>query len=176
MHFPVVNLLPHLFDSARGLIASLRLFQIALSGILRSPLSFFDTTPLGRILSRFSKDQEVLDNELPGVLYSVSRLMTVFLVRLLMQRSGIQFLSIFASVFGVVALVFYTFPYLGIVFLPMTITYWFVARYYRASSVETKRLDSILRSKLYASVSESLTGLSTIRAYRIQVSCSSCFK
>lgn len=79
-----------------------------------------------------------------------------------------QFLTIFASLFGVIALVFYTFPYLGIIFAPLAVIYYFIARYYRASSVETKRLDSILRSSLYASVSETLTGLATIRAYNIQ--------
>lgn len=133
---------------AGGLVGSLRMYKAALKGILRSPLSFFDTTPMGRILSRLSKDQEVLDNELAGVLYS--------------------FLSIFFSIFGVIALVFYTFPYLGIIFPFMATIYYLVGIYYRATSVETKRLDSVLRSSLYASVSESLTGLSTIRAYRIQ--------
>ncbi|KAJ2912814.1 hypothetical protein MD484_g7600, partial [Candolleomyces efflorescens] len=128
-----------------GLVASLRIFKAALKGILRSPLSFFDTTPMGRIVSRLSKDQETLDNDLAPALYS--------------------FASIIASVFGVVALIFYTFPWLGIIFVPLTIIYYFVSVYYRASSVETQRLDAILRSSLYASVSETLTGLATIRAY-----------
>lgn len=38
--------------------------------------------------------------------------------------------------------------------------------YYRRTSIEVKRLDSILRSLLYASFSEALTGLGTIRAYK----------
>jgi ABC-type multidrug transport system fused ATPase/permease subunit len=58
--------------SIGGLIASLRIFNAALNGILRSPIAFFDTTPMGRILSRFSKDQESMDNEVANVLYSVS--------------------------------------------------------------------------------------------------------
>ncbi|RXW22412.1 hypothetical protein EST38_g3441 [Candolleomyces aberdarensis] len=120
-----------------GLVASLRMFRSALKGILRSPLSFFDTTPMGRIVSRLSKDQETLDNELAPVLFS--------------------FLSIVTSVFGVIALIFYTFPWLGIIFVPLTVIYYLVSVYYRASSVETKRLDAILRSSLYASVSETLT-------------------
>ncbi|KAJ7175337.1 multidrug resistance-associated ABC transporter [Mycena filopes] len=149
-----------------SLAASLNLFKTALAHVLRSPSSFFDTTPMGRILSRLVKDQDTLDNELSMTLMSL--------------------LSSFASVLGTVALVFYTFPYLGIIFAPMAIMYYLVALYYRRSSVETKRLDSLMRSALYASytgailtlffsspysdltLSETLTGLSTIRAYRNQ--------
>lgn len=58
-------------SSAGGLAAGLRMFKAALHSILRSPLSFFDTTPMGRILSRLTKDQETLDNELAAVLFSV---------------------------------------------------------------------------------------------------------
>ncbi|OBZ78499.1 Canalicular multispecific organic anion transporter 1 [Grifola frondosa] len=107
-------------------IWGLSMFKVALMAVLRSPVSFFDTTPMGRIL---------------------------------------QLLSTFSSVLGTVALVFYTFPYLGIIFVPLMILYYLAAIYYRRSSVETKRLDSLLRSALYASYSESLTGLSTVRAY-----------
>lgn len=65
-------------------------------------------------------------------------------------------------------MVFYTFPYLGIIFAPLSVLYYIVAKYYRSTSVETKRLDSLMRSALYASYSEALTGLSTLRAYRVQ--------
>ncbi|PPR03716.1 hypothetical protein CVT24_007391 [Panaeolus cyanescens] len=131
-----------------SLIASLNLFKAALNGVLRSPTAFFDTTPMGRILSRLSKDQDTLDAEL---------VMTLF-----------PALNSFSSVIGTAALVFYTFPYLGIIFLPMGILYYMISVYYRHSSVETKRMDSVLRSVLYASFSEALTGLATIRAYREQ--------
>jgi len=56
-----------------------------------------------------------------------------------------QLLSTFSSVLGTVGLVFYTFPLLGIIFAPSI--------YYRRSSVETKRLDSLMRSALYGSYS-----------------------
>ncbi|KAF7760155.1 hypothetical protein Agabi119p4_10831 [Agaricus bisporus var. burnettii] len=132
-----------------SLAASLTMFRAALKSVLRSPTSFFDTTPMGRILSRLSKDQDTLDNELSFTL--------------------LQFLNTFSSILGTIALVFYTFPYLGIIFVPMSAMYYLVAAYYRKSSVETKRLDSLMRSSLYASYSESLTGLSTIRAFKGQV-------
>ncbi|KAH8110166.1 multidrug resistance-associated ABC transporter [Phellopilus nigrolimitatus] len=131
-----------------GLYASLRLFKAALTGVLRSPVSFFDTTPMGRIMSRLSKDQDTLDTQLSMVMF--------------------QLLSTFSNVLGTVALVFYTFPYLGIIFVPLSMLYYLVSKYYRKSSVETKRLDSLMRSALYASYSETLTGLATVRAYREQ--------
>ena len=62
-------------------------------------------------------------------------------------------IHIHSSVVGTAVLVFYTFPYLGIIFIPMIILYYTAAIYYRASSVETKRLDSLMRSLLYASYS-----------------------
>ncbi|KAI3614178.1 abc transporter [Moniliophthora roreri] len=128
-----------------GLFAGFNMFNAALSAVLKSPVSFFDTTPIGRILSRLSKDQDTIDTEL------------------MMNLS--QFLSTFSSVLGTVALVFYVLPYLGIIFVPMTIFYYVCSLYYRRTSVETKRLDSLLRSALYSSYSETLTGLATIRAY-----------
>ena len=59
----------------------------------------------------------------------------------------------FSTAIGTIALVFYAFPYLGIVFLPMAFLYYIVSVYYRRSSVEAKRLDSLLRSILYGSYS-----------------------
>ena len=55
---------------------------------------------------------------------------------------------------------FYTFPYLGIIFLPMAVIYYTISIYYRRSSVETKRLDSLLRSILYGSYSGNIFLLS----------------
>ena len=46
---------------------------------------------------------------------------------------------------------FYTFPYLGIIIVPLIVLYYLAALYYRRTSVEVKRLDSNLRSVLYAS-------------------------
>lgn len=86
---------------------------------------------MGRILSRLSKDQDTLDSQL---------MMTMM-----------QFLSTFSSVLGTVALVFYTFPLLGIIFAPLMVLYYFTSNYYRRTSVETKRLDSLMRSALYSS-------------------------
>ncbi|KAI0371903.1 multidrug resistance-associated ABC transporter [Pilatotrama ljubarskyi] len=136
--------------SMLSLTAGLRMFKAALIAVLRSPVSFFDTTPMGRIMSRLSKDQDTVDTELAMI--------------------AVQLLTTASSVVGTAGLVFYTFPYLGIIFAPLIILYYIAALYYRRTSVEAKRLDSLLRSALYASYSETLTGLSTVRAYRSQAS------
>ena len=68
-------------------------------------------------------------------------------------KDPLKFLTTFSTVLGTIALVFYTFPYLGIIFIPMGALYYIISIYYRRSSVETKRLDSLLRSILYGSYS-----------------------
>lgn len=50
--------------SVAGTNASKNMLQKAITRVLRAPMSFFDTTPLGRITNRFSKDVHVMDNEL----------------------------------------------------------------------------------------------------------------
>lgn len=47
------------------LLAAIKLHFALLNGILHAPISYFDQTPIGRILSRFSKDLDVLDTTFP---------------------------------------------------------------------------------------------------------------
>lgn len=59
------------FIMAKGTIrASVHLFENTLQRVLRNPMSFFDKTPTGRILSRLAKDTDVIDNVLPSILRS----------------------------------------------------------------------------------------------------------
>ncbi|KAF8931191.1 P-loop containing nucleoside triphosphate hydrolase protein [Dissophora ornata] len=121
----------------------------AFDKVIHAPLSFYDTTPIGRILNRFSKDVDALDNVLWGTLNDI--FVTLFIV-----LSTITLIVIF-------------FPYLIIAIVPMACLYYGISIYYRSTSREIKRLDSTLRSILYAYFSESLTGMGTLRAYnRIQ--------
>ena len=61
-----------------GVRASRTLHARMLKNILRSPMSFFDTTPLGRVLNRFSKDIYVIDELVPRILSSfIATLFTV---------------------------------------------------------------------------------------------------
>ena len=87
------------------------------------------------------------------------------------------------SVLGTFALVVYAFPWLGLVFIPLgfvfvslaitdcrrdaseTASQYICASYYRMTSREVKRVDSILRSAIYGSFGEQLAGLAVIRAF-----------
>jgi ABC-type multidrug transport system fused ATPase/permease subunit len=136
------------YFSLAGARAAKVLHHKALMNIFRVPSSFFDTTPLGRIINRFSKDVDACDNQL--------------------SESYRMFTGTAAIVLSTFVLISVIFPYFLIPLVPMLAFYYFAAVYYRASSRELKRLDSILRSSLYAHFSETLSGLATIRAYREQ--------
>lgn len=62
--------------------ASIVIHKYILSNILKSPLAFFEITPVGRVLARFSKDVDVVDNQLP-------RQIIVFLGCLFKVRSNV---------------------------------------------------------------------------------------
>lgn len=125
--------------------ASERLHNDLLKSILRAPMTFFDTTPIGRILSRFSKDVYSVDLELSDSIDFV-----IFCT-----------LTILVSMISIIVIT----PWFGVAVIPLGYIYFRYLQYFRAVSRETKRLDSISRSPVYAQFSETLGGLSTIRAY-----------
>ncbi|KAF8951702.1 hypothetical protein BGZ52_010208 [Haplosporangium bisporale] len=119
----------------------------AFKKVLYSPLSFFDTTPTGRIINRFSRDVDTLDNVLWSTLYEF----TITIVTLL----------------GTLVLIIVVFPWLTLAIVPILGLYYALSIYYRTTSREVKRLDSNMRSHLYAYFSECLTGLGTLKAYNV---------
>jgi ATP-binding cassette subfamily C (CFTR/MRP) protein 1 len=100
------------------------------------------------LYSRFSKDQDSMDNTLADA-----------------WRMFLGTLGMTLSTFG---LMIYVFPYFAIPLVPLLVLYYYVQLFYRFTSRELKRLDSVSRSPLYAHFAESLNGLPTIRAYREQ--------
>ncbi|KAK5629615.1 hypothetical protein RRF57_005330 [Xylaria bambusicola] len=128
--------------------ASRKLHERMATAIFRAPMSFFDTTPAGRILNRFSSDIYRLDEIL-------ARTFNMLFVNL--SRSGFILVVISVSTPAFIALI-----------VPLGGVYYWVQRYYLRTSRELKRLDSVSRSPMYAHFQESLGGISTIRAYRQQ--------
>ncbi|KAJ1554992.1 hypothetical protein HK096_010528 [Nowakowskiella sp. JEL0078] len=137
-----------LFFAFSGTRASKNLHEKALERIMRAPVSFYDTTPLGRILNRFSRDVDAIDNNLS------------FSFRQLVSQVG-NTISTFVVMCA--ALPWFTIPC-----IPAIILYYYIAAIYRNTARELKRLDSTSKSPLYANFGETLTGIATIRAYRDQ--------
>ncbi|KAJ7583390.1 ABC transporter type 1, transmembrane domain-containing protein [Mycena floridula] len=125
-----------------------KLHDAMLDSLIHAPLSFFELTPTGRIINLFSRDTYVVDEILGRVISNVFRTSTVTLV-----------------IVGVIAT---SFPVFLLFIIPMSLFYLRVMKYYLATSRELKRLDSVSRSPIFAWFSESLAGLSTIRAFNQQ--------
>ncbi|EGN97738.1 hypothetical protein SERLA73DRAFT_111068 [Serpula lacrymans var. lacrymans S7.3] len=125
--------------------ASQALHGKAIKRVLYAPMSFFETTPLGRIMNRFTKDMDTLDNMLGDSM------------RLLVATGS--------SALGSIILISVIVPWFLIAVAAVSVCYFYAALFYRSSARELKRLDAILRSSLYSHFSESLSGLTTIRAY-----------
>ncbi|PVV00842.1 hypothetical protein BB560_004760, partial [Smittium megazygosporum] len=119
--------------------------ELMLSSIFKSPMSFFDTTPLGRILNRFSRDQAVIDEELP-------------------QSFSDWLLETFLLVFNFLAIAVFL-PLFIVVMIPMFVMFYIIQKSYLYCSRDLKRLDSVSKSPIYQHFQESLDGVSTIRAY-----------
>ncbi|XP_049823779.1 multidrug resistance-associated protein 1 isoform X4 [Aethina tumida] len=126
--------------------AAKSLHRLLLENIMKVPTTtFYDVTPVGRILNRFSKDVDTLDNVLPMTLRG--------------------WITCFFSVIGTLVVISYTTPLFIIVIIPIGLLYYFIQRFYVATSRQLKRLESVSRSPIYSHFGESITGAQAIRAF-----------
>uniref|UniRef100_A0AAQ4Q6G1 ATP-binding cassette, sub-family C (CFTR/MRP), member 2 n=1 Tax=Gasterosteus aculeatus aculeatus TaxID=481459 RepID=A0AAQ4Q6G1_GASAC len=125
--------------------ASRTLHSRLLNNILRVPMVFFDTTPIGRVVNRFAKDIFTVDEAIP--------------------QSFRSWLLCLLGVLGTLFVICLATPFFTIVIIPLTVLYYFVQRFYVATSRQLRRLDSVSRSPIYSHFSETVSGLSVIRAY-----------
>uniref|UniRef100_A0A672ZF74 ATP-binding cassette, sub-family C (CFTR/MRP), member 10 n=1 Tax=Sphaeramia orbicularis TaxID=375764 RepID=A0A672ZF74_9TELE len=114
-----------------------------LDRVFKATVSFFDTTPLGRILNRFSSDLYSVDDSLPFIL-------------------NILLANIF-GLLGMLVVISYGLPWVLVPLLPLAVLYYRIQQFYRHTSRELKRLYSLTLSPVYSHFSETLTGLGTIR-------------
>jgi ATP-binding cassette, subfamily C (CFTR/MRP), member 1 len=128
--------------------ASKTMFRQAMTRVLRAPISFFDTTPLGRIINRFSSDVDIMDNNLADSL-------RMFLITI----------GYAAAVFVLITAYFY---YFVIALVPFYLFYVGAASYYRSSARMIKRYESVLRSKVVSRFVEGLSGVACIQAYGLK--------
>ncbi|KAF5179061.1 ABC transporter ATP-binding protein/permease VMR1 [Thalictrum thalictroides] len=130
---------------ALGMQSSKSLFSQLLNSLFRAPMSFYDSTPLGRILTRVASDLSIVDLDVPfSLLLSVGATLNTY------------------SNLGVLAVV--TWPVL-FVSIPMVYLAILLQRYYFSSAKELMRINGTTKSMLANHLAESIAGAMTIRAF-----------
>lgn len=122
-----------------------RLHHASIARVLHAPVAFFDTTPQGRITHRFSKDVDAVDN----VVGETLRL----------------FISTTVQAIGTIILVTIILPPFIAIAAVLLLAYTWTGMYYRPSARELRRLNNLLRSRIYEHFGESLSGLATLKAF-----------
>jgi len=128
-----------------SLTASWAIHNRLMEAVSRAKFKFFDVTPLGQLMNRFSKDLEAVDQEIAPVAIGV--------------------MSCALSIVVTIALITAITPGFLIVAVFIAAMYFFVGKFYLRSSRDLKRLESVQRSPLFQQFGETLSGITTIRAY-----------
>ncbi|KAG0243312.1 ABC transporter type 1, transmembrane domain-containing protein [Mortierella sp. GBAus27b] len=128
-----------------GLAASRKLHEQLLRKIIRAKVRFFDTTPIGRIINRFSSDMSTIDDEVSNTIQNLFACMT--------------------TITGIVVIISYSMPLFMIPAVFIVAIYAVIAAFYIPISRDLKRLNSNSKSPILNHFNETLKGISTIRAY-----------
>nr|XP_054098575.1 ATP-binding cassette sub-family C member 6 isoform X3 [Callithrix jacchus] len=131
-----------------GVRASKLLFQRLLWDVVRSPISFFERTPIGNLLNRFSKETDTVDVDIPDKLRS-----------LLMYAFGLFEVSLVVAV---------TTPLAIVAILPLFLLYAGFQSLYVVSSCQLRRLESASYSSVCSHMAETFQGSTVVRAFRTQ--------
>ncbi|XP_053388123.1 multidrug resistance-associated protein 1-like isoform X2 [Mercenaria mercenaria] len=126
--------------------ASSVLHSKMLMSVMRSPMSFFDSVPIGRILNRFSSDIDTLDNKLP--------------------ESYRVWINMFLTTVSAIVVIVISTPIFILVVLPTVAIIIGLIYFYLPTTRKMRRIEAVTRSPIYNFFSETLTGSSVIRAYK----------
>ena len=126
--------------------SSVAMFEKLLIHILCLPKTFFDTNPSGRILNRFSRDTDIMDNTL--------------------SQSLIQFVGCIAILIANIIVIAIATRWFAIAIPFLIVVYFIIQRFYIPTARELQRIEALLRSPIYSKFQEALNGVPTIRAYR----------
>uniref|UniRef100_A0A8C8Z7C8 ATP-binding cassette sub-family C member 8 n=2 Tax=Lemuriformes TaxID=376915 RepID=A0A8C8Z7C8_PROSS len=131
-----------------GLKVAKALHHSLLNQIILAPMRFFETTPLGSILNRFSSDCNTIDQHIPSTLECLSR-STMLCV-------------------SAVAVISYVTPVFLVALLPLAVVCYFTQKYFRVASRDLQQLDDTTQLPLLSHFAETVEGLTTIRAFRYE--------
>ncbi|KAJ3076814.1 Canalicular multispecific organic anion transporter 2, partial [Rhizoclosmatium hyalinum] len=116
-----------------------------LKGVMNSPMSFFDTNPLGRITNRFVGDIQIVDESLVEIY--------------------VGFLSYIAQSIATVVVICSVTPYFLTLILPLFGVYYYLQNYYLKAAQAVQRVSRLTNSPVYALANTTFTGVSTVKAF-----------
>ncbi|KAF0756829.1 hypothetical protein AaE_004475, partial [Aphanomyces astaci] len=117
--------------------------------VLRAPVNlYFDVTPVGRILNRFARDVDILDSLLPNLFLDVLETSCVLVGALVVCATSSVFVALS--------------------YVPVIVVFYVAGQFFTKSSRELKRLEGVSRSPIFSSFAETLDGIQTIRAFRME--------
>ena len=128
--------------------SSKRFYRESFWSVIHSPMGFFVANPKGRILNRFAKDQNIMDELLPVIMF--------------------DFIQCALYCLSTIIIVCITVPVLTVIIPPLWYHFYLCREKYLRSSREIKRIEAITRSPIFANFSSTLEGLSTLRAYKLE--------
>ncbi len=135
-----------LFDG--GVKAGTRFFSDLLSGVMSAPMRFFDTSPLGRVLNRFTSDTSSVDNSMPS---AVGQFLT-------------SVIGVFISLLPVVV----SQPFTALLLAPTAGLYFWLFRWVRKAQLRLNALTQVVRSPWMSLTSETFPGLSVVQSLQVQ--------
>ena len=117
-----------------------------LSAVVKAPVLFFDTNPVGRVLNRFSRDINIMEELLPEAFMMALQEVLYCLGAVILQSVLI--------------------PWIILPAIPLMVIFALIGRYYLNPSRDLRRLEAVNRSPVLSHFRDSLEGLVTIRAYK----------
>jgi len=118
MSYVFITFIGTIITSLAGMSAARKMHNMLLESMMRAPMAFYDTTPIGRVLNRFSKDLYTIDERLSGVMSSYFRQLFSFL--------------------GVLIIISVVTPFFLLALLPLGVLYYYVQEYYSTVLVNYK--------------------------------------
>ena len=126
--------------------SSMNLQNLMLSAVVKAPVLFFDTNPVGRVLNRFSRDINIMEELLPEAFMMALQEVLYCLGAVILQSVLI--------------------PWIILPAIPLMVIFALIGRYYLNPSRDLRRLEAVNRSPVLSHFRDSLEGLVTIRAYK----------
>ena len=125
--------------------SSMSLHNLMLSAVVKAPVLFFDTNPVGRVLNRFSRDINIMEELLP--------------------EAFLRAMQVILFCIGAITLQSVLIPWIILPAFPLMVIFALIGRYYLNPSRDLRRIEGVTRSPVLSHFSNSLEGLVSIRTY-----------